>query len=54
VDQLLVALHASGDEAVPRPSWPFRDAEAGSGTGSSTLPLRAALTSCYDIRCWRH
>ena len=59
VDHLLAALHASGEETMPRPSWPFREVNAGNGgnadvensNAGGTLTLRAALTSCYDIRC---
>ena len=53
VDHLLAALHATGSETVPRPSWPFREVDAGvgGGVGDGMLTLRAALTSCYDIRC---
>ena len=50
VQQLLAVMGADGSEPVLRPSWPFR--EPGSHPGAdAALPLRDALTSCYDIRC---
>lgn len=54
VEQLLEAMGASGGEAVTRPGWPFRRVGAGDGCEpsgeSAMMPLRDALTSCYDIR----
>jgi sulfite reductase (NADPH) flavoprotein alpha-component len=47
VDDLLAALGASGDEAVPTPAWHYREQPAPAGP---TTSLRHALSVAYDIK----
>lgn len=48
VDALLAALGASGAERVPVPSWHYQ--EEGEPYADGSMPLRDALTKCYDLR----
>jgi sulfite reductase (NADPH) flavoprotein alpha-component len=56
VDALLSVIGASGDEPVPVPSWHYAEPDGptangtANGKGSHSMPLRAALTRCYDLR----
>lgn len=46
VDDLIMVLGASPSELVPVPSWHYDE-----GQGLQTnIPLKEALTKCYDIR----
>lgn len=62
VGALLSVIGASGDEPVPVPSWHYAEPEgpnangtangaaSTNGKGAPSMPLRAALTLCYDLR----
>jgi len=50
VDELLAALGARGDERVPVPAWHYEDAAPADARADGRMPLREALSKCYDLR----
>jgi hypothetical protein len=50
VDELLAALDARGDERVPVPAWHYEDAAPADARADGRMPLREALSKCYDLR----